>query len=66
VPRGASTARAARPWLTRQESAEAAVPAGITSREGPNIRRAEPLDDWMAAAMIAANPRTRAWRMEKR
>ena len=38
VPRGASTARTARPWLTGQGSAEAVLPAGIASREGPNIR----------------------------
>jgi len=38
VPRGASTARAARLWLTEQESAEAVLPAGNASREGQNIR----------------------------
>jgi hypothetical protein len=38
VSRGASTARAARPGLTGQESAEAVVPAGIVRREGLNVR----------------------------
>jgi len=36
-----ATAVAERLRLTRQKSAEAVVPAGIVSREGPNVRRAD-------------------------